>query len=84
MERKEVEIGRPVAVGAVSIIPVAELTVRYRGGKKSVAASGLKRPVGIVALTPNSIEAFRPSGESVTLEQLIEEAPALRKALAAL
>lgn len=84
MERKEVEIGRPVAIGAVTIIPVAELTLKYRGGKKSVAACGLKRPVGIVVLMPTTREAFRPTGEAVPLEQLIEEAPALKDALAAL
>ena len=84
MERKEVEIGSPVSIGEISLVPVAELSLNYRGGKRCSSFFGIKQPVCIVVVSPSGKRAFRASGEEVPLEQLIQEVPALRETLAAI
>ena len=84
MEKQKIEIGRPVTVGNLRIIPVAEVVFKYRGRKKNVASFGLKRPVGSVVLLPDGPQAFRATGEAVSVEQLAQEFPEMKDTLAAI
>jgi len=81
MEKKEVEIGNPVKVAGVTLIPVAEVSLNYWGGKGSNSFFGVKQPVNVVVVSPSVKRAFRITGEEVSLDQLIQEVPGIKEIL---
>ncbi len=81
MEKKEVEIGNPVTIGEVTLIPVVELSLNYWHGGGRFSCFGIKRPASIVVVSPSGKRAFRISGEEVPLDQFIQETPGIREVL---
>jgi hypothetical protein len=80
MEKKKAEIGNPVAIAGVTIIPVTEVSLhcwRYKGG---ISFFGLKQPTGLIVISPSEKKAFKISGEEVPLEELISGPPEAEEA----
>lgn len=84
MEKKEVGLESPIMVSGLTIVPVVEVSVNCTHTAKITSFSGVKQPVAVVVVSPSLKKAFRISGEEVTIEQLIQEAPALEGVLAEL
>ena len=82
MEKNEVVIENPVAVAGITLVPVTELSVNYWRGKHSLSCFGMKQPVGVVVISPSTKRAFRITGEEISLDQLITEAPDIKEVLA--
>ncbi|MFC1980485.1 hypothetical protein ACFLVS_06605 [Chloroflexota bacterium] len=81
MEQKEVEIGNPVTIGQVTLIPVVEFSLNYWRNGSRYSCSGIKQPVSIVVVSPAGKKAFRTNGGEVPLDQFIEETPGIREVL---
>jgi hypothetical protein len=81
MERKQIEIGNPVTVEQITLIPVVELSLNswYFGNCFSCFAT--KQAVSIVVVSSSWTRAFRINGEEVSLDQFIKETPGIREAL---
>ena len=82
MEKKEIEIGNPVAVAGVTLIPITKLSLNYWHSNVGASFFGIKQPVSVVVVSPPEKRAFRITGEEVPLDQVIQEVPALQDILA--
>lgn len=81
METKAVEIGNPVTVAGVILIPVVKVSLSYWHGNHGISFFGVKQPVSVVVVSPSVKRAFRITGEEVPLEQLILEVPGVKERL---
>jgi len=81
MEKKEVKVGNPVTIAGVTLIPVVEVLLNGWHGKGGISFYGIKRPVGVVVLSPGVKKAFRVTGEEVPLDQLQQEVPSVKEIL---
>ena len=81
MEKEEVEIGNPVTIGGVTLIPVVELSLTYRCSGGRFSCFGTKQPASIVVVSPSGKRAFSISGEEVPLDQFLKESPGMREVL---
>ena len=79
MEKKEIEIGSPLKVRGVTIIPVIKSSLHCWRYRASISFSGIKQPVSVVVVSPSKKKALRITGEEVSLDQLIQEVPAVEK-----
>ena len=79
MEKKEIEIGSPLKVGGVTIIPVIKSSLNCRRYRASISFLGIKQPMSVVVVSPSEKKALRITGEEVSLDQLIQEIPAVEK-----
>ncbi|MFC2032879.1 hypothetical protein ACFLUS_05985 [Chloroflexota bacterium] len=52
MEKKEVEIGNPVTIGQVTLIPVVEFSLNHWRGGSRFSCFGIKHPASIVVVSP--------------------------------
>ncbi len=81
MEKKEVGLDTPVVVAGVTLIPVTEVSLNYWHGSGGISFFGVKQPIGVVVVSQSTKRAFRISGEEIPLDQLIQEAPAIKEIL---
>ena len=81
MEKKEINIGKPVAVAGVTLIPVSEISLNHWQVKHGVFCTGSKQPVSVVVISPSEKKAFRLNGEEITLGQLIQEIPEMKEVM---
>ncbi len=81
MEKKEVIIESPMTVAGITLIPVTELSLNYWRGKRGFSCFSVKQPVSLAVVSPSAKRAFRITGEEVSLDQLITEAPAIKEVL---
>jgi len=81
MEKKKVEIGNPVTVAGVTLIPVIKVSLNYWRSNGSVSFWGVKQPIGLVVVSSSARRAFRITGEEVPLDQLIQEVPGIKELL---
>ena len=81
MEKKELNIDRPVTVAGVTLIPVSEVSLSHWHHKRGIFYSGSKQPVSVVIISPSVKKAFRITGEEITLDQLVHEVPNIKEML---
>ena len=81
MEKKEVEIGNPVKVAGITLIPVIKVSLNYWRRNDSPSFFGAKQPIGLVVVSQSTKRAFRITGEEVPLGQFIQEVPGIKEAL---
>ncbi len=81
MEKKEVEIGNPVTIAGVTLIPVIKVSLNYWRRNGNLSFFGVKQPIGVVVVSPSAKRAFRITGEEVPLDQFIQEVPSIREEL---
>ena len=82
MEKKEVEIGNPVTIAGVTLIPVIKVSLNYWRRNGDISFFGAKQPIGVVVVSPSAKRAFRITGEEVPLDQFIQEVPRIKEVLA--
>ena len=80
-KKKEVRADTPVTVAGVTLIPVTEIVLNCWQGKSSISFYGVKRPVGMVMVSPSLKKAFRVTGEEVPLDQFRQEFPGIKEIL---
>jgi len=81
MEKEETIIDSPVAVGGVTLIPIAKISLDYEWSNRGVYFFGMKRPLAIVAISVSGKRAFRITGAEVSVEELIQEVPGVKETL---
>jgi hypothetical protein len=81
VEKKEVTIESPVAVGEVTLVPIARLSLNYERSNGGIFFFGMKQPVAVVAISVSGKRAFRVTGEEVSVEELIQEVPGIKETL---
>jgi len=81
MEKKEVTIESPVAVGEVTLVPIAKTSLNYEQSNGGIFFFGMKQPVAVVAISVSGKRAFRITGEEVSVEELIQEVPGIKETL---
>jgi len=81
MKEKEIEIGSPVTVAGVTLIPVIKVSLNYWRRNGSLSFFGVKQPIGMVVVSPSGKRALRITGEEVPLDQFIQEVPGIKEVL---
>ena len=81
MEKKEVEIGNPVTIAGITLIPVAEISLHSWQRKGGISFLGTKQPLSVIVISPSEKKAFKVSGEEVPLNELLQELPGIKKFL---
>ena len=81
MEKKELEIDKPVKIAGVIMIPIAKVSLNYWRSNSGISFFGVKQPVSVVVVSPLAKKAFRITGEEVLLDQLIQEVPGIKEVL---
>lgn len=81
MKKKEIEIGNPMTVAGVTLIPVIKVSLNYWRRNGSLSFFGVKQPIGMVLVSPSGKRAFRITGEEVPLDQFIQEVPGIKEVL---
>jgi uncharacterized spore protein YtfJ len=73
-------IEKPFSVRGITIVPVIKLSTQYsiEGG---IFACGSKQPVAAAIISPSGKKAFRITGEEISIQQLLDEFPAVREKL---
>ena len=79
MEKKEVAIGNTIAIAGITLIPITEVSLNYWQGKGGISFFGVKQPVSIVVLSSSEKKAFKVSGAEVSLDELRQEVPKIKK-----
>ncbi|MFQ6122372.1 MAG: hypothetical protein ACE5LA_04855 [Dehalococcoidales bacterium] len=82
MEKKEVEVGNPVAIAGIILIPVEKVLLNYWHRNNSISLFAVKQPVSVVVVSTSEKRAFRITGEETSLDELVGEVPALGELLA--
>jgi len=83
MEKKEVTVANPLAVGETTLIPVIEVSLNYARRNGGISLFGVKQPVAVVVVLASARTAFRITGEEVSIAQLIREFPNIKEKLEA-
>ena len=81
MEKKKVAADNPVSVAGITLIPVIKVSLRYWSTKGGDSFFGVKQHVAMVVVSQSAKRAFWITGEEVSLEELIKEAPSLKEIL---
>lgn len=81
MEEKKVAADDPVSIAGVTLIPVTRVSLHHWSIKGGASFLGIKQPVAVVVVSQSTKKAFRITGEEVSLEELIKEAPNLKEIL---
>jgi uncharacterized spore protein YtfJ len=81
MEKEETIIDSPIAVGGVTLVPIAKISLDYESGNRAGFFFGMKWPVAIVVISVSGKRAFRITGAEVSVEELIREVPGVKEML---
>ena len=81
MERKEIVVENPVTVPGLTLIPVVQVLRNYWHANNSASFFAVKQPVAVIVVSPSEKRAFRITGEEVSIDQLIQEAPSIKRIL---
>ena len=82
MEKKELALNNPVAVGAVTLIPIVEVQLNYWCRNSHASFWSVKQPVAVAIASPSAKRASRITGEEVPLDQFIQDVPGIEEILA--
>ena len=78
---KKTELGDALAVGGLTIVPVAVTSVGIRQVEDRVMISGYREAVAVIVVGPSSTEVLAVSGDILSLEQLGDLYPEIREQL---
>ena len=81
MEKKEVAIGTPVTIAGLTLVPVVQVLLNYWHGRSGTSYFGTKQPMALVIVSPSAKRAFRITGEEISVDQLLKEAPEIKETL---
>ncbi len=80
-EKKEIVLGDPISVAGITLIPVTKVSVNCWRGKHGASFFGFKHPTSIVMVSPTTRWALGIEGESISLDQLMQEVPDIKEKL---
>ena len=78
MEEKKIVVDKPVSIAGLTLIPVTQVSLGLWSVRVGKAFLAIKRPIAVVVISPQAKRAFKMTGEEVTLEELVKEAPVLK------
>ena len=78
MEEKKVVLDEPVSIAGLLLIPVSQVWLRKSPAGVGQSILAIKQPIAVVVVSPQAKRAFRVTGEEITLDELLQEAPVLR------
>jgi uncharacterized spore protein YtfJ len=81
MEKEETIVDSPIAVGEVTLVPIAKISLDYASSDRAGFLFGMKWPVAIVAISVSGRRAFRMTGEEVSVQELVQELPGVKETL---
>ncbi len=81
MEKKKIDTDVPITIAGITLIPVTEAILNCWPVTKGISFFGIKRPLGVIMISPSGRKAFRTSGEEIPLEQFIQEVPGIKEVL---
>ena len=82
MEKKQIAVGKPVAVSGLTIVPVTETATYYWLKDGSYSFFGLKKPLYILSSVPGKpLEVFEINGEQTNIDKIISVYPELKDEL---
>ena len=81
MEKKEVDINNTISIAGLTIIPVVHISLNYWLHNCSASFFSVKEPVAVIVVSPLAKRAFRITGEEVSIDQLVQEAPSIKEIL---
>ena len=81
MEKEEIRIEAPSTLAGITLVPVVKARLNCWHGKGRLSFFGIKQPVSVVVVSPQTKRAFRIDGEEVSLDQLTKEAPGIKEIL---
>ena len=84
MKKENLIIEAPLAFAGITLLAITRCQVDYRQKGRVFSAYGSKKPVNIIILSNHGQQAFGVSGEKVSLEQLVDKIPSLKKTLGSL
>ena len=79
MEKIEVTVDDPIVLDGLTIIPVVSLSLNGWHLDNFTTVFAVKKPVAFLMMTPTERKAYGVSGEEVSIDQLIEDLPGLKK-----
>ncbi len=81
MEKEKVSIENPATIEGITIIPLTKVSLNYWQSNGGVSFLGTKQPIAVVVVSPSAKRAFKMTGEEISLDQLLQESPAVKEAL---
>ncbi len=81
---KKIGLGDALAVGGLTIVPVAVTSVEIQRMAGSVTAAGDREAAAVIVIGPSGTEVLAVSGDILSLEQLGDLYPEIREQLDAL
>ena len=81
MEKKAVMIDSPVVVAGLTLMPVVEVSLNCWQRNSDSLFFGVKQPIVIIVSSSSMRRAFRITGEEISLDQLVQEVPAVEETL---
>jgi hypothetical protein len=76
---REIRTDKPVTVNGVTLIPVIRLSLNCQRIGNSISCFGTKQPSNIVVVSQTTRRAFNITGEEVSLDQLVQDAPSIEE-----
>ena len=78
---KKTELGDALAVGGLTIVPVAVTSVEIQRVRGGVMAFGYREAAAVIVIGPSGTEVLAASGDILSLEQLADLYPGIREQL---
>jgi uncharacterized spore protein YtfJ len=78
MERK-IGTEDAVTISGVTLIPVTKMSLNCRRIGNSISCFGTKQPSTVVVVSQTTRRAFNTTGEEVSLDQLVQDAPSIKE-----
>jgi uncharacterized spore protein YtfJ len=80
MTKTVLGIDKPVSVKGFTIIPVVKLSLHYSFAA-GISIFSIKQPIATVIVSASQRKAISITGETISLEQLIQEVPSIKETL---
>jgi hypothetical protein len=77
-EKKEIVLDEPVSIAELTLIPVSRIWINVSSAKTGKSIIATKQPIAVVVVSPQTKRAFRVTGEEITLDEILREAPDLK------
>lgn len=82
MEKATVVIENPVALAGLTLVPVVRVVTHYWQAKGGRSWLSVKQPVAVILVSPAARRVLRVTGEEISVDELIREAPDIKEMLA--
>lgn len=81
MEKKIIIVNKPVSVAGITLIPVSQISIRFKSAGMGTYYLVIKKPIAVVSVSKVTKKAFGINGEEISLKELVQKAPELTELL---